>query len=189
MRMNKYAIRFPELGNMGPHSSLNIFSETSVLAAEGTFRKTFNVLDSLTGFVIQKNRTAEFGKQLIAQKRALDAEVDNNIEQLRIQNVEEAKRIQIKIEKEKQKMDFELQKLKIEIAERAKSFSFSYEEYMKSNKVFFGIITREKYFLEEIQSFIEGLGDEYSNRKEYILCCDLERKSLELIDTYLKQMI
>jgi len=189
MRMNKHAIRFPGFGDIGIKSSLSIFSEGAVSTTEKTFLRTFNVLDSLAGFVIQKNRTTELGKQLNAQKQALDAEIDNGIEQLRIQYEEESKRLQIRIEQEKKEMDLELQKLKFETAEKAKEFSFSYEEYIKSNKLFRRIITREKAFLEETHRYIEILSDDFSNRKEYILYCDCERKSLELINNYLKLMI
>ncbi len=119
----------------------------------------------------------------------MDAEIDNRIEQLKIQYIEESKRLQIKIKSEKQEMDLQLKKLKIETAKRAEEFSFSYEEYMKSNKLFKKIIIREKLFLEKAQSYIEFLGSDFSNRKEYILYCDCERRSLELIDKYLKLMI
>ena len=90
---------------------------------------------------------------------------------------------------EKEDMDIEFQKLKMETVERAKDFSFSYEEYMKSNVLFRKIITREKTFLEETHGYIEMLEDNFSNRKEYILYCDAERKSLELINRYLELLI
>ncbi len=187
--MNKYAIRFPGYGNIDTKSSLSMFSETAVTTTEKTFFKTFNALDSLTGFIIQKSRTSELGKQLNAQKCALSAEIDNGIEQLKIQYEEESKRLQLKIEQEKQELNLELEKLTLETSEKATEFSFSYEEYMKSNELFKKIITREKNFLEETHRYIELLGDDFSNRKEYILYCDCERKSLELINKYLKLMI
>ena len=189
MRMNKYAIRFPGYGNIDTKSSLNIFSETAVKTTEKTFFKTFNALDSLTGFIIQKSRTSELEKQLNAQKRALIVEIDNGIEQLKIQYEEESKRLQLKIEQEKQELDLELQRLTLETSEKAKEFTFSYEKYIKSSELFKKIITREKNFLEETHRYIELFGDNFSNRKEYILYCDCERKSLELINNYLKLMI
>lgn len=189
MRMNKYAIRFPGYGNIDTKSSLSVFSETAVATTEKTFFKTFNVLDSLTGFIIQKSRTLELGKKLNAQKYALDAEIDNGIDQLKIQYEEESKRLRFRIEQEKQEMDLALQKLKLETIEKVNEFSFSYEKYMKSNELFKEIITREKTFLEEAHRYIEFLGDDFSNRKEYILYCDCERKSLELINNYLTLMI
>ena len=60
---------------------------------------------------------------------------------------------------------------------------------MKSNELFKKIIIREKAFLEGTHRYIEFLGNDFSNRKEYILYCDCERKSLELINNYLKLMI
>ena len=98
MRMNKYAIRFPEYGNVD--TSFSIFSETAVVTTEKTFIKTFNAIESLTGFVIQKSRTSELGKQLNAQKRTLDLEIDNGIEQLNIQYEEESERLRLRIEQE-----------------------------------------------------------------------------------------
>lgn len=187
--MNKYAVRFPGYGNFDTKSPLSLYSETSVATTEKTFLKTFNALDSLAGFIIQKNRTSELGKQLNAQKHALDIEIENGIEQLKVQYEEESKRLHIRIEQEKQEMDIEFQKLKLETIEKAKEFSFLYESYMESNKLFKQIISREKTFLEEAHRYIEFLGDDFSNRKEYILYCDCERKSLELINSYLKLMI
>lgn len=185
----KYAVRFPALQNINTASTVSMFSENAVASTEKVFLKAFNVLDSLTGLVIQKSRTSELGKRLNAQKRALDAEIDNGIEQLKIQYEEESKRLQIKIKNAKEEMELQLMKLKVETAKRAEEFSFSYEEYMKSNQLFKKVIIREKVFLEEAQAYIELLGDDFSNRREYILYCDQERKSLELIDEYLKLMI
>ena len=189
MRLNKYAVRFPGYGNIDTKSSLSIFSETTVKTTEKTFFKTFNALESLTGFIIQKSRTSELGKQLNSQKRTLDVEIDNDIKQEKIQYEEEAKRLQLKIEQKKQEMDLELQRLALETSEKAKEFTFSYEKHIKSSELFKKIITREKNFLEETHRYIELFGDNFSNRKEYILYCDCERKSLELINNYLKLMI
>lgn len=189
MRTNKYAIRFPEFGDVSTKSSISIFSEEAVAITEKTFLRLFNALDSLTGFVIQKNRTSELEKQLEAQKQALDVEIDNKIDQIKTQYEEESKRLHIRLEQEKDDMDIEFQKLKIETVERAKDFSFSYEEYMRANVRFRKIITQEKTFLEEIHGYIEMLEDNFSNRKEYILYCDAERKSLELINRYLELLI
>lgn len=189
MRGIKYAVRFPAFQNTNTASTVSLFSENAVASTEKVFFKTFNILDSLTGLVIQKSRTSELGKRLNMQKRALDVEIDNGIEQLKIQYEEESKRLQIKMRNVEQEMELELKKLKIETAKRAEEFSFSYEEYMKSNQLFKKIIIRQKSFLEEVQNYIELLGDDFSNRREYILYCDCERKSLELIDNYLKLMI
>lgn len=189
MRMNKYAIRFPEYGDTITNSSISIFSEKTVATVEKLFYSTHSALDSLADFVIQKNKTTELKKQLRTQKQALDIEIDNGIRQLKIECEEEAKRIQLRIKQKKEEMELELQKLKLETAEKAKTFSFSYEKYIKSNKTFLTIIMNEKRFLEEAQSFIERIGDNYSNRKEYILYCDLERKSLEMISKYLEKMV
>lgn len=185
----KYAVRFPAFQNINTASTVSMFSENAVASTEQIFFKTFNALDSLTGLVVQKSRTSELGKRLNAQKKALDVEIDNGIEQLKIQYEEESKRLQIKIKNAKQEMDIQLKKLKVETAKKAKEFSFSYEEYMKSNQLFKKIIIQQKSFLEEVQNYIELLGDDFSNRREYILYCDCERKSLKLIDEHLKLMI
>lgn len=189
MRMNKYAVRFSGFQETRAEAPHIIFSESGIAAAAQIFRSVFDALDSLAGFVVQRNRTEELGKQLNAQKKALNADINSKTEQLRCQYEEELKRMRLKIVQEKKEMDFELQRLSMETAEKAKDFAFSYEEYMKSNKLFLQIIYKEKKFLEETQSFIDDLSDDYSKRKEYIVYCDLQRKSLELIDAYLKQMI
>lgn len=189
MKRNKYAIRFPGYGNADSILSPDIFSETAVAAAEKTFLKTFHAFDSLTGFIIQKSRTIELEKQLTAQKRALDTEIEEGIEQLKNRYEEESKRLRLRTQQEKQEMDLELQRLKLETIEKAKDFSFSYEMYMKSNELFQKIIIREKAFIEETHKYIQLLEDDFSNRREYILYCDCERKSLELINRYLERMI
>ncbi len=189
MRINKFAVRFPGLEEADTKSYVSPFSESAVSTMEKTFVKTFDALGSLAGFVIQKSKTMELGKRLDIQKQALDVENSNKVEQLRIQYEEESKRIRIRTEQEKQKMDLELQKLIFETSEKAREFTFSYEEYMKKNELFRAVIIREKAFLEEVHRYIELLGDDFSNRKEYILYCDCERKSLEQINQYLKLMI
>jgi len=189
MWTNKYAVRFPGFENVNTKSSLSVFSENEIAKSENTFFKTFDLAYNLSDFVIQKNKTSELRKQLNAQKQALDVEIDNKIEQSKIQYEEESRRLQLRIEQEKKEMNLELKRLELETAKKAKDFSFSYEEYMKSNKIFRKIIIHEKAFLEETHRYIEFLGSDFSNRKEYILYCDFERKSLELINNYLKLMI
>lgn len=189
MRRIKYAVRFPGLAETDPKSPPDIFSENAVAERERGFFETLHVLDSLAGFVIQKTRTSELGKQLKARKQALDAETDDRIQQLRIQYEEESKRLQIRIEHVRQEMDLELQNLKWETAEKARDFSFSYEEYMKSNELFKRMLIHEKDFFEEAHRYIEAIGEDFSNRREYILYCDRERKSLEMINEYLRMMI
>lgn len=187
--MNKYAVRFPEIETDRTHHSLSAYSENKVAQTEKSFLSTFDALGNLAGYVIQKNRTGELRKQFRAQKELLDAEIENRIKQLHIQYEEESKRIKNQLEMEKQKMEFEFQRLKMETVEQAKAFQFSYEEYMKTNQLFHAIIRNEKKFLEDIQPYIDFLGEEFSNRREYILYCDSQRKSLELVNIYLKQMI
>lgn len=187
--MNKYAVRFPELETERTQHALSVYSENKVAQTEKSFLSTFNALGSLAGYVIQKNRTGELRKQLRVQKEALDVEIDNKKEQLKIKYEEESERIKARLKTEKQEMELAFQRLKMETVEQAKEFQFSYEEYMKTNQLFYAIIRKEKTFLEDIQPYINFLGEEFCNRREYIMYCDLQRKSLELVNIYLKQMI
>lgn len=106
----KYAIRFPDLQNINYNKSISIFSEASIIKTTDTFIKTFDALGSLTEFIIQRNRTNELSKQLNAQKRALDANIDNLKEQRRIEFEEYTKRLQTQLQFEKESMELETKK-------------------------------------------------------------------------------
>ena len=185
----KYAVKFPGLDTFRSRDNVSIFSESGIIKTENTFFSAIDVASSLAEFVVQKNNTKELGKQLAYKKQALDAEIDNKIEQMQIQYEEEAKRLKIQLKSEKEAMTNEFHRMKVELATKSNEIDFAFEEYIKSNAIFFGIINREKAMIESIHPFIETLAEDYANRREYIKYCEIERRSLDLIDNYIKAMI
>ena len=185
----KYAVRFPGLDNLDTKNSINVFSEGRIITAEKTFFSVIDAASSIAELVVQKNRTKELGVRLSAQKEALDAEIKNKKEQLKIKYIEEAQRLKIQLATEKEEMDIEFRRMKIELAEKSRNFDFTFEECVRTNRIFYDIIVMQKKRLEKIQPFIKSLADDYSNRREYIKYCELERKSLNLIEQYLTLMI
>lgn len=189
MIKEKYAIRFPSMQNIERNLTTSIFSEKSIMKTSDTFFKTFDALGSLTGYVVQKNRTNELSKQLKAQEAALDATIDNLKEQQRIEFEEYSKRLQINLQYEKHEMELEMKKLAIEASKKVNNFSVSFEEMMKTNQILLNIIQKEQNFLNGVQDYIDKLADNYSQRKEYVIYCDLQRKALDLVNAYLNEMV
>lgn len=187
--VKKYAIRFPELDSLRTQESLNIFSENRIIETQQTFSSVLNAAESLAGFIIQRNKTNELGKRISAQKEALDAEIENGTEQKKIRYVEESKRLKIRLENEKKEMELAFQRLMMEAVGQAKELEVSLEEFMQANRILYNIVLREKKILEDIQPYIGKLANDYSNRREYIKYCEIERKSIELINEYMNQMI
>ncbi len=185
----KYAIRFPDLQNINYNKSISIFSEASIIKTTDTFIKTFDALGSLTEFIIQRNRTNELSKQLNAQKRALDANIDNLKEQRRIEFEEYTKRLQTQLQFEKESMELETKKMVLEASTKANDFSVTFEEHMRNNKVFHKMIDEEARYLKSIKDYIENLDDDYSQRKEYVVYCEWQRKSLDLVNQYMMELI
>lgn len=188
MNSIKRAIRFPDLQKVDD-TQISIFSEKSISQATQTFIKTFDALGSLTEYIVQKNRTTELSKQTNAQKKALNSTIDNLKDQKEIEFEEYTDRLQIQLQFEKDSMKIEFEKLKQEEMVKINNFSFSFEESMKSNQVLHKLISKEAQFLESIKDYIDGLADSYSQRKEYVFYCEMQRKSLDLVNKYMAEMI
>lgn len=188
MNNTKRAIRFPDLQRVD-NTQISIFSERSISKTSNTFLKTFDALGSLTEYIVQKNRTNELSKQLNAQKRVLNAKIDNLKDQKEFEFEEYTKRLQTKLQFEKDSMKLEFEKLKQEASAKINDFSISFEENMKRSQVLCKIINQEAQFLESIEDYIDNLADSYSQRKEYVVYCEMQRKSLDLVDKYMAEMI
>lgn len=188
MNSTKRAIRFPDFQRVD-NTQISIFSETSISKTSDTFLKTFDALGSLTEYIVQKNRTNELSKQLNAQKRALNISIDNLKYQKEIEFEEYTKRLQTRLQFEKESMKLEFDKLKQEASAKINDFSVSFEENMKRSQILRNMISKEAQFLESIKDYIDSLVDSYSQRKEYVLYCELQRKSLDLVNKYMTEMI
>lgn len=189
MIKEKYAIRFPGIQYFDKSPSTSLFSEKAVATASDTFLKTFDALGSLAGLALQKARTNELSKQLNIQKDALDKIVENQEEQQKIEFEEYTQRLQVKLKFEKEKMELEMKEMAFEVSAKISQFSISFEEEMKSNQILFGIIRNEENFLSSVQPYVELLAEDYSQRREYVLYCEMQRKSLELVNIYLSEMV
>lgn len=183
----KYAIRFPDLQSIDYKVSISIFSEASIVETANTFINTFDALGSLTEYVIQKQNRGII--KTIECKRSLDASLDSLKEQKKIQFEEYSKRLQARLQNEKEQMKLEVEKLVLEASSKANEFSYNFEESMRSNQILRSMITTEVDFLNSIKGYIDNLADDCSRRKEYVMYCELQRKSLDLINQYMKEMV
>lgn len=189
MIREKYAIRFPDIISMNDYNSVSIFSEKSIQKASNTFFDTFDALGSLAGLVLQKTKTKELSKQISSQKRALDETVENQKLQMQIEFEEYTKRLQERVKFEKEKMELDLKEMLLQTGSIVNKFSSSFEEQMKKSQVLADVIKQEKNFLLSVQMYINDLANDYSQRREYVKYCEMQRKSLELVNTYVKEMI
>lgn len=189
MVRKKYAIRFPGMQYVERDSSISIFSEEAIIETEYTFIKTFDALGSLLGLIAQREKTKELSEQLEVQKITLDEIVKNEKEQQKIKTEEYIKRLEYQLKSEQEAMNLEMKKMLLEIKEKMNTFSISFEEAVKNNQMLFGIIRKEKEILNKIQPYIELWAKDYSQRREYVRYCEMQRRSLKQADKYLNEMV
>ena len=189
MLKKKYAVEFPDFQNFEGYNPITIFSEKGIKNVEDTLNYNYALCGSVTNLIIEKNKTRELEKQLDARKEALDAQIDNAIEQLRIEYVEYAKRLKMQVEKEKESMRLAFEQLRLEIRKRVDNLELDYEVILKESAILKTMICQEKDYLLSSQKFIDMTAGEYGNRKEYVLYCDSCRKSMELINKCLESMV
>lgn len=189
MVKQKYAIRFPEIQITESFVPVDLFSERSLRETEQTFLKTFDLMHSLTTYVIEKNRTQELGKQLDARRRVLDAQVEQAAEQERITLVEYSRQLQIQLKERKAQLELEMKMLVDEMSQRVSDFSLTVEEALKTSELLVALIRNEQETLDMCQPYLGKLKTNYARRKEYIQYCDMERKAYERIRGYLDQLI
>lgn len=189
MLKRKYGIRFPEIRTMEPLVPISVFSEQFVREAEETFVQTFDVLHSLTNYVIEKNRTQEFGEQLNARRKALDTQVEQAVEQEQIALREYSEQLQIRLKAEKKQMELDVKALSVKVRQMVDECSVTTEEAIRENQLWLEMIRHQQDFLNSIQPYIEQLKDDYARRKEYIQYCDMQRKAFGYIKGYLKEMV
>ncbi len=189
MIKKKYAVIFPEIQTVSNNTPVSIFSEQTVGESVKTFSKTFDAFGNLLDYVEQKNKTKELGKQLSSKRAALDAGIESFREQKQIEFEQYSDRLRIQMENEKEAMKMDLERIRLEVSAQIADFSVSFEEAMKTNQLFMNLIRKEHQFLKETEAYIDILQNDFSQHKAYVMYCELRRKSFELIDTYLKEMI
>ena len=151
--------------------------------------QTFDVLHSLTNYVIEKNRTQNLGEQLNARRTAFDTQMEQAVEQGRIALREYTEQLQIRLKAEKEQMELDVKALSVKVRQMVDECSVTAEEAIRENQLWLGMIQRQQNFLNSIQPYIEQLKDDYARRKEYIQYCDMQRKAFGYIEGYLKEMV
>lgn len=189
MVKKKYALRFPELQKVEPDMPANLYSEQALREMEESFRNTFDMMRSLADCVIQKNRTRELGKQLNAQRKALDAELDQAVEQERIELTEYSRQLQIQLKAQKEQLELEIKRLAVETSQQVSDFSLTVEEAFKKSQLLKSMIRHEQEVLDSYQPYLARLKADYSNRREYSQCWDAVQKSYKRITAHLNTMI
>ena len=185
----KYAIRFPEFQTGEADDPVDLFSEQGLQQTKEILLRPFDLMKSLTDYVIERNRTRELEKQLAAQRSALDASVEQAAEQKRICLEELSKQLQKKAETEKKELELKLEKLIEETSQKVNDLSRTVEKTLRESQILSNLIHHEREALDSFKPYLERLKSDYSNRKEYYLYCDMERKAYERIQKYLDQMI
>lgn len=189
MYKRKYAIRFPDIRAAHSNKPVSIFTEMSIQETEQTFRRTFDLLHSLTNYVIEKNRTLELEKQLDAKREALDTQIEQKIKQEQLTLKEYSEQLQIRLQSEKEKMEIEIERFAVETSQKVSELSLTVEESILESSIWMQIIKHQYDFLASIQPYIKQLESDYAHRKEYIMYCDMQRKAMNLIEAYLKKII
>lgn len=185
----KRAIKFPDLQGGTGTKTVKALSKDGMKKVFGIFLQCAELLGDVANLVVEKNRTHELEKRLNLEKEVLDAQIDSEMEQSKIETLEYAKRLQAIVKEEKAKIALAKQKIDEDMQMRTQTFEVDYENFMKTSVHFKKLIFQEKKFLEDTQEFIDKLENDYENRREYVLCCDLRKKALEQIEIYLKELV
>lgn len=189
MFKRKYAIRFPDIQAAHSIKPDSIYSMPSIQETVQTISRSFDLLHSLTNYVIEKNRTLELEKQLDAKREALDAQIELKIRQERLTLEAYSEQLQIRLQSEKQQLEIEIKRFNIETSQKLSELSLTVEEAIRESHIWLRMIQHQYDFLTSIQPYIKQLESDYSHRKEYIMYCDMQRKALNRIEDYLKKII
>lgn len=189
MFKRKYAIRFPDFQVPRSIKPDSIYSMPSIQETVQTIKGSFNLLHSLTNYVIEKNRTLKLKKQLEAKREALDTQIEQKIQQERLTLEAYSEQLQIRLRSEKQQMEIEINRFKIETSQKCSELSLTVEEAIRESHIWMQIIQHQYDFFISIEPYIKQLESDYAHRKEYILYCDMQRKALNRIEDYLKKIV
>ena len=185
--LKKYAVVFPTIKTHVENLPANVSHKSCLAETKKTFSDTYDYLDGLLGYIVERNRTNELSKRLDAQKRVLDATLDNLVEQEKIKTAEEAKRLKSKLKVAKKEMLSQIEQLEIQAQDD--TVVYTVEEYIQENKIFRELINKEKIILDEIQPFINSLSNDLEHRRDYVQYCEMQRRSMDLINKYLYKTI
>ena len=188
------AICFPELERLEKYE-INIYSETAIQNIERNCIDRLNAVKSVTNLIYQKVRTAELEKRINYSKQALDVKIEEAEKQLEIKYQERLKRLESQMELDKETITIKFERLRLETKKQMSLRSISFEEAVQTSTIFLEILNFEKNNLEMVRNEIDEIVNNLNNKlnitysAKYIYLNDIYSKSLETINTYLKQLV
>ena len=97
----KRAIKFPDLQGGTGTKTVKALSKDGMKKVFGIFLQCAELLGDVANLVVEKSRTHELEKRLNLEKEVLDAQIDSEMEQSKIEALEYAKRLQAIVKEEK----------------------------------------------------------------------------------------
>ena len=186
----KYAIYFPDFQSEDEDiKAVSLFSEKALLRTEKMLVESHDSMGGLLGLAVELNRTHELGKQIEHLKHGLDVSIDEAKAQLEIKLEEEAERLKIQLEADKEKLRIDIENLNLKIQEQSSKFKKSFEKSLRSEKLFQELIKQELSTIKKYQMFINNLPESFQCYREYLVCCDVQKKALDQINKYLAEII
>ena len=186
----KLAMYFPEFQTSDDEPQVpSLFSEKSIRSTENLIAEAHKDMGGLLGFIVQKYKTYQLGKQLDSLKEAVDATLEEKKKQLAIQFEEETKRLQIRVEANKTKHKADSERLNAEIDTKAKEFGYKFEEAVKTDGLFTDLIKGQLEVISEYREYTEKIPNEFRNCREYITYCDVQKKAIDQINNYLAEIV
>ena len=175
----KYAIYFPDFQSEDEDiKEVSLFSEKTLLRTEKMLVETHDTMGGLLGLIVELNRTHELGKQIEHLKHGLDVSIDEAKAQLKI-----------KFEEDKEKLRIDIENLHLKIKEKSSEFRDSFEESLKSEELFQELIKHELSIIKQYQTYISEIPENFKTYRQYIICCDVQKKALDQINKYLAEII
>ncbi len=159
---------------------------------ERLMKSTFDAARSVVNYICEV-RVTSFRKEVYRAK--LDAEKKITDERIRAAEAETEDYIsglQAQLEAQEQEILYEIEQCKLDVELKMKEFSVNFDAAMSKSRLFVDMMKKQRDFLVDVQKKIEEqlnqYTKDYSRRKEFVLFCDEKRKTLELIEYYLREI-
>lgn len=184
------AMVFPEFQtDYNDYGEISLFSERSLKQTEKLIFETNDSFDGLLGLVVELNRTKELEKQISLQKTGINVSIEESIKQLEYKYQQETKRMRQQLNADKEKLRLEIEKLDLQIKNQKKQFDEAFEENLKCETLFQELIHHEFEVLKKYQQYVSNLPDFIKSFREYIIYCDIQKKTFDQINKYLAELI
>ena len=94
---------------------------------------------------------------------------------------------------EEEEIEYRINQYKLEVEEKMKEFSLDFDAAMSKSQTFIEDINTQKKFLDDLQIIIEEklklLINDHTGRKYFNRFCDEKRRTLEVIDKFLSEIV